>query len=137
MGKTRRQKKMRGGVKGGLDLTWKVDDEEMEFGTVFAYIMEVEEEYDVDILEHIKVAVEEHVKAAGYTAAEIDKSLDIVDVEYEGDRPPEVAEFTLDTGGETEKPIVFTVNFKYSSKMGGRRRRKTRGKKSRRLTRRR
>jgi hypothetical protein len=122
---------MRGGVKGGLDLTWKVDDEEMEFGTVFEYIIEVEEEEKVDILEHVKAAVEQHVKDAGYTSAVIDKSLDIVDVEYAGDRPPEVAQLTFDTGGEMEDPIVFTVNFKYSSKMGGRRR-KTRGKKSRR-----
>ena len=123
---------MRGGVKGGLDLTWKVDGEDMEFGEISTYINDLLEEENVDILEHVMAAVEDHVKAAGYTSAAIDKSLDIVDVEYEGDAPPQVAELTFDTGGETEDPIVFTVNFKYSSKMGGRRRRKTRGKKSRR-----
>jgi len=129
---TRRQKKMRGGERGELLLSWTVNNKAMSGTKVFNYIMKVEEAQDVDILEEIKAQVEQHVKDAGYTSADIDKEvLDIVDVEHSG-VPPAVPDLVSDTGAETDPPIVFSVKFKYSSRMAGGKKRRTKKTKGRR-----
>ena len=115
---TRRQKKMRGGERGQLLLSWTVNNKAMSGTKVFSYIMKVEERQDVDILEEIKAQVEQHAKDAGYTSAHIVQTLDFVDVEHSGD-PPAVPDLVSDTGAETDPPVAFSVKFKYSSRLAG------------------
>lgn len=132
------KRKLRGGAAGTLELTWKIDnrpvDQEDVFTEVESLIDESAPDDATEILEGIKTMIEDHVKEAGFTSAHVDKNLWIVDVEYAGDAPPQVAKLESNTGAYMDPPMVFEVTFKFE--MAGGRRRRARGKKSRRATRR-
>lgn len=123
------KRKLRGGGKGTLELKWKIDNQPVEeeevFETIESMVDEVAPDDTTEILEGIKTMIEDHVKGAGYTSAHVDKNMWIVDVEYAGDAPPQVAKLESDTGAYMDPPMTFEVTFKFEM-AGGRRRRRRR-----------
>jgi len=128
---TRRQKKMRGGERGELLMTWTVNDQPMDGPDVFETFIEAEDTQDAEIVEEIKEQIAQHVKDAGYTSAKVENTFQLVDVEHSG-VPPAVPDLVSDTGAETDPPVFFSVKFKYSSRMAGGKKRRTKKTKGRR-----
>jgi hypothetical protein len=133
MVKTRRQKKMRGGGKGTLEITWRKDGRKVNLND---YVFDLEESgYDTGaMVNSVKTKVEAHVVQAGYKKTDylpyVDKTLDVVDVEFDAASAPvvppiDITETVTSDAGAT-KTLVLTGKFKFQVSGG----RKTRGKKT-------
>jgi hypothetical protein len=135
MVKTRRQKKMRGGGKGVLYITWTLHGDQDEKVELNEMLQEWEEgEWDTaTIQDTIATAVEKHVADAGYVKDDrhprVVPSLDAVEVKFNGQDGPAVPAFDISVPGP-DGMYDFTATFKLEMSGG----RKTRGKKSRKAT---
>jgi hypothetical protein len=137
MVKTRRQKKMRGGGKGTLEITWRMleNDEEKRVNLNKRVYNLEERGYDTGaMVESVKTKVEAHVVQAGYKKTDylpyVDKTLDVVDVEFDAANAPAVSPIditeTVKNDAGATKTIVLKGAFKFRASGG----RKTRGKKT-------
>lgn len=125
-GMTRRQRKVRGGGKGLLYVTWTLhgdQDEEVDLNGLLNEYQEGDWDVDESI---IKKGVEDHVVASGYKNPAMVADLTAVEVEFDGEDGPAVPDFDITFPGP-EGAMDVTASFKLEMSGG----RKKKGKKTR------
>jgi hypothetical protein len=133
MGKTRRQKKMRGGGQGILFLTWTLHGDKDEEIDLNSMLDEWEEgEWDTSTIQDtVSSAVEAHVVKSGYVSDDrfprVVPSLDAVEVKFTGRDGPSVPTFDISVPGP-DGTYELSATFKLQLSGGSK---KKRGKKTR------
>ncbi len=120
---------MRGGASGTLDVTWKVGNKALRDG-MFEYLSDMEDRgYDTtEATDMVYEKLKAHAEEAGFRNVDVVKSLDEVDVEFDGGQAaPGQLSFSLtlknDNGTSKNLAVVGTFSLKQA---GGKKGKKTR-----------